>query len=209
MIKKFCLLNLLFTLFLVIFLTSCTENCPSFNKDNLKWIPYKEGGSITLYNQELNSSIILPIVKISVSHTSSYEGFNDCGGCLDFVSINSVYAENYLFNYDAFISSGNLSSEEYTFKFNDGDIVFSSSESSHKSIENYSLNGVNYELVRVFENSETYTKSLTNEIKYSKLIVAKGVGVIAIIDNQNRVWSIINQAINDINTIKIKSKDGC
>ncbi|MBN2694772.1 hypothetical protein JXR93_08920 [bacterium] len=200
MIKHLYLVNLIF----IIFLISCTEanqvliiasasisdECASFNRDGLKWVPYKEESSIILLNQELNHSIILPIKR--VSQVYSAEGFSDAGNCDGFITINGGYNETSLFSCKLYISSGDLSSEEYIFKFNDGEILFSSKESIQKSMGNYSLNGVNYDLVKVFENSETYTNSLTNEIKYSKLIVAKGVGVIAIIDNQNRVWSIVN-----------------
>ncbi|MBK8808748.1 MAG: hypothetical protein IPO21_19765 [Bacteroidales bacterium] len=174
---------LIVSVFLLAVSCGRTIDCPNFDKQILEWLPYKDNQIIYFKNFESDSVIELNIKKIVVEHTSHYSTKYDCGTCNDLIEINSYSndsEENLYVN--IYLQENKIVSEDYT--------IMGSSFYEYYSIyseeSNYDFNGVIYENVKIFDNSE-------NGTFYIKLIIAKGFGIVGFIDKHGNNW-ILNKA---------------
>ncbi|MDR0796882.1 MAG: hypothetical protein LBE79_12680 [Tannerella sp.] len=163
--KKY--LNLLIAVGIVFGPTSCQEiTCPEFNEEILTWIPYQEDDKIELYSQLKDSTIIVLINSVVVTHTTSYNTGKDCGHCDDDIHISgsNFYVEIYL-------KDGKTRSQNIRL----GDSHFSAYSESKKFL----FDNKEYEVARTFDSSSGMFK---------KLIMAKDIGIIGLIDIHDNTW---------------------
>lgn len=145
----------------------CKHSCPDFDNDILQWTPYANGESFSLVNKTTDTVVALTVDKVDIHHTTSYDSRNDCGGCDDDLFIEGENISVY-FN----LTENKVKNQEYS--------VMEFGFSSYSDSENYTFESINYEKVRIFENKNS-----------QKLIIAKGVGVVGLIDGEN-IWVLKN-----------------
>jgi len=168
--KKF--LNLLFVIGVFGGLMSCSENCSSFDMNNLSWTPYQEGDVIELYSQASDSTIEIFIKNVIVEHKTHVTFGSKCGYCGDdqiFISSSDDFA----FNVEIYLNDGKIASQNYQ--------ISNSYFSDYTEIKNYLLENAEYDLVRVFENGGSNGE-------FKKLIIAKNVGIVGLIDIRDNYW---------------------
>ena len=169
--KKY--LNLLFVAGVLLGLISCRENCSSFDMNNLSWTPYQEDDVIELYSQLNDSTIAFSIKSVVVMHTTHVSFGTKCGGCDDQIFINGYddsdfYVEIYLFN-------GKSGSQNYH--------IVNSYFSDYTEVRNFIFDSKEYDIVRIFDNGGSNGK-------FKRLIIAKDIGVIGLVDIYDNTWTL-------------------
>jgi len=154
-------------------LTSCKINCPDFNKDFLNWIPYQENDVIELYSQSKDSTIIFLIENVEVTHQTHYHSNTKCGGCDDDISINYGRSDFFVRIY---LHEKKIVQQEYWI----GDTPFF----NHSESVNFIFEDKEYERVMIFETPDTSAGT------FKKLIIAKGFGIIGLIDIDGNTWVV-------------------
>ena len=152
-------------------LISCKIHCPEFDKEILSWIPYQENDVIELYSQSDDSEISFSITSVKITHTTHYERNTKCGGCSDEIFINNYNSDFYVEIY----------SGDKSYKIIDTYFL------TYSEVKNYLFEGKEYDLVRIFERSRSQGTFL-------KLIVAKEIGIIGLIDIHGNSWILKTDA---------------
>ena len=174
----------LFVIGILFVVVTCQETCPKFDEEILSWIPYQENDVVELYYQFSDSTIILPINSVEITHTTdisrgSIIGCKKCRGeCSDYIYING-YNSDFHINIDLHLNK--IGSQGYQIC----DTFFYSSEydsnPNYSEITNYLFEGKEYDIVRIFENN--YSQGT-----FEKLIIAKEIGIIGLIDIHGNSW---------------------
>jgi hypothetical protein len=157
-------------------LTSCQIHCPEFKKDVLSWIPYQNGDVIELYSQLNDSTIILSVKSIEVTHKTHYTRGTTCGGCDDFITINQNEHGDFNFHVDINLVNKNKDVRQYYYI---GDTHFE----EYSEIANYLFENKKYDKVRVFEKNNAAGT-------FQKLIIAKEFGIIGLVDIYGNIWGL-------------------
>jgi hypothetical protein len=166
------ILKLLLVTGILFGLMSCRENCSSFDMKNLYWTPYQEDDVIELYSQENDSTIEILIESVIVEHKTHVTFGTKCGHCGDDqILIRS--SDDFKFNVEIFLSGGKIANQYYR--------INNSHFSDYTEIKNYLFENKEYDLVRVFENG-------VSNGEFKKLIIAKDVGIIGLIDVSDNYW---------------------
>ena len=164
-------------------LISCTTHCPSFNEEILSWIPYQEDDVIELYSQSKDSTIILFITSVAITHTTHYSqgsiiGCKKCRGeCYDYIYISDHDGSN--FRVDISSYGDKMWRHNYW--------IFDTSFDSYSELENFLFEKEEYDVVKIFENN-------CSNGTFKKLIIAKEIGVIGLIDIYGNIWVLKNNA---------------
>ena len=159
-------------------LTSCRTNCPKFDMKILNWIPYQENDIIELYAQSNDSTILFTITSVNITHTTHYEYGSKCGGCSDEISINDYNSDFYV---EIYLSDRIMGHQRYK--------IIDTYFSTYSEVKNYLFESKEYDLVRIYEtNGEQGT--------FKKLIVAKEIGVIGLMDLDGNTWALKTNTLN-------------
>ena len=173
---KLISLSVLFT----VGLTGCgmTINCPEFDEAILSWIPYQENDVIELYSQSKDSTIMFSIRNVKITHTTDYKTGVDCGGaCYDEIRIRQNEDDNFKFQVEISLTKNKITNQSYQIgdtRFGDGNYIYS-------ELTNYQFENEEYEVVKIFEKTES-------KGTFRKLIFAKGIGIIGLIDVHGNTW---------------------
>jgi len=157
-------------------LMSCKTNCPEFDEKILNWIPYQENDVIELYSQSNNSTILFSITSVYITHTTHYEHGTKCGGCSDEIFINDYNSD---FHVEIYLSDRIMGHQSYK--------IIDTYFSNYSEVKNYLFESKEYDLVRIFETN-------SSEGKFRKLILAKEIGVIGLIDIYGNTWTLKTNA---------------
>jgi len=162
-------------------LISCRTNCSEFDNKNLTWIPYQENDVIELYSQLNDSTITFLINRVEVSHTTHYSFGSKCGGCSDEIFVNGYNSD---FHVEIYLHENKMSSQSYK--------IIDTYFSTYLEEKNYLFENKKYDVVRIFETNGS-------QGTFKKLIVAKEIGVIGLIDNDDNNWVLITDKIKKMN----------
>jgi len=179
-------------------------NCPDFKNDSLSWTPYQENDVIELYSQLKDSTILFLIKSVEVTHTTDYTSGYKCGGCDDRIEINQNSHENSKFQVEISLSKNKITYQSYWI----GDTYFYQEEPHYSEQKDYLFENVKYENVRIFEK-------IDSKGTYKKLIIAKDLGIIGLIDVYGNTWTLkSNVKIRRLNerergNIVINNVSGC
>jgi hypothetical protein len=143
-------------------------NCPKFNEEILNWIPYQENDVIELYSQSNDSTILFSISSVYISHTTHYEKGTKCGGCSDEILINGSDFEITMYLQENIVGSQNYK-------------IFDTHFTTYSEKNNYLFENKEYDLVKIFETNES-------KAKLKKLIIARDIGIIGLIDKDGNTW---------------------
>ena len=166
----------LFVIGVLFGLISCKTNCSEFDMKNLSWIPYQENDMIELYSQLNDRTIIFPINSVVISHKTHYAHNTDCGGCTDEIFINDYNSD---FHVAIYLDENKMGSQNYK--------IIDTYFSTYSEIKNFIFEREEYDLVRIFETNNT-------QGTFRKLIVAKDIGVIGLIDIDGNTWTLKTNA---------------
>lgn len=172
--------NLIIVAFIALWQLSACERsmeCPDISEEIMEWYPYHTDNAILFYH-DLNY-IQLNFNNISITHTTSYYPNLDCGTCDDVIEIYNDDYKGHNFYIYAFINNNEIKYEQY---------IISGTEFSAQSKDfiieyDYAIGDVVYDEVRIFNTT-------TEDADYKQLIVAKGEGIVAIIDNLDNVYAL-------------------
>jgi len=153
-------------------ITSCRTNCSEFDMKILNWIPYQENDVIELYSQLHDSTILFSIKSVYITHTTHYEHGTKCGGCSDEILITDYNSD---FHVEISLSDRIIIRQSYK--------IIDTYFSTYSEVKNYLFESNEYDLVRIFETD-------SSEGKFQKLIVAKEIGVIGLIDIEGNTWTL-------------------
>jgi len=169
-------------------------SCPAFEEEILSWMPYQANDVIELYSQSNDSTIIFSIKSVEITHTTHYTTGMDCGGCDDYILIRDYDDSN--FQVAIRLEKNKVNYQRYCI----GDSNFYSySESTNFLFENKK-----YDIVRIFDNNSNET--------FNKLIVAKGIGIIGLVDIDGNIWSLkttVNNGQNELRNAVINNVVSC
>ena len=159
-------------------LMSCktTSTCPEFDEIILTWTPYQENDEIELYSQSKDSTIIFSITRVEINHTTHYEYGTKCGGCSDEIFINNYNSDFYV---EIYLSDRITGHQSYK--------IIDTYFSTYSEIKNYLFESKEYDLVRIFETNGS-------KGKFRKLILAKEIGIIGLIDINGNSWVLKTNA---------------
>lgn len=190
-----------YSLIILVFigLSSCKKKCPEFDKEIMTWIPYEKGDTIKLSNADLDSTLIISIYSQYIDHMDSYKTNEKCGQCDDYIEINEYSYKNNNFYYHAFTSYQKIEGETFSFQFKDYLVSFGTDNSQITERSNYIIEGIEYQNVKIYINEKNF------ETGFYSLIIAKSIGIVAIIDKDERIWSIDN---NELKTVNLNIKSG-
>ena len=166
----------LFVIGVLFGLMSCKTNCSEFNEKNLSWIPYQKNDVIELYSQLNDSTIIFSINSVEISHTTHYSSNADCGGCDDYVFINNYNSDFYV---EIYLHENKMGSQNYK--------IIDTYFSTYSEAKNFLFENEEYELVRIFEMNGS-------QGTFRKLIIAKEIGIIGLIDIEGNTWTLKTNA---------------
>ena len=161
---------------------NCQETCPKFDEEILTWIPYQEDDAIELYSQYKDSTIILSIKSVEITHTTNYSkgsiiGCTKCGGgCLDYISINQNNSD-----FQVNINLYENKMMDYGFGICGTNFTGSSFNLNYSELTNFLFEDKEYDIVRVFENNNS-------DRTFNKLVIAKEIGIIGLIDIYDNSW---------------------
>jgi len=175
--KRSLLILMIVCLFGLISCQDKTVNCPEFEEEILKWIPYQENEEVVLYSQSQDSTITLLINGVNVTHTTHYTIGAKCGTCDDQIVINSY--DDSSFQVEMYLNSNKIVGQSFRIC----DTYFSESNSTYSELTNFLFEDKEYDTVRVFEKNDS-------QGVLKKLIIAKGIGVIGVMDINNNIWSL-------------------
>lgn len=167
-------------------------NCPGLNNEILEWIPYKNNETIVLMNSTDDSILQLEINDVVVEHTTHYTTNTKCGRCDDNLRVNGNETSNPGLQINMNFNINNITHQSFTIE---DSYFFGDSQSSEYT--DYTFEGVKYDAVQIFENSR--------DQRFTKLILAKGDGIIALIDKEGHTWLLkeINAASTPVEIINI------
>ena len=166
----------LFVIGIILGLISCKTNCPEFDKEILSWIPYQENDVIELYSQSNNSTILFSITSVNIEHKTHYKHGTDCGGCSDYILINNYDSD---FHLDMYIHENIIGSQSY--------MIIDTYFDTYSERKNYQFENKEYDLVRIFETN-------VSQGTFRKLIVAKEIGIIGLVDIHGNSWILRTNA---------------
>ena len=146
--------------------------CPDFDEEILNWVPYQANDVIELYSLLKDSSISFSVSNVKITHTTHYITGTDCGKCYDRIEINHY---NSVFHIYIHLSKNKIDTQNYHIY----DTWFTSNTSSE--LKSFLFEGKEYDVVRVFEKTDS-------EGSFQKLIIAKDIGVIGLIDIDGNTW---------------------
>jgi hypothetical protein len=203
---------LLILIFGTLAFTGCTlfspeVTCPEFDEEILNWVPYQKSDVIELYSQSKDSTIKFYIYRVEVTHTTHYETGVDCkGSCDDNILIagHDYYVPhiNYYFEVNMELTKNKINSQKY--HIDDSDFY------SYSEINNFTFEDEEYASVRVFEKTDS-------KGTFKKLIIAKEIGIIGLIDIYDNTWVLksdvkikrLDEPEEQRKNIEIKNKSGC
>ncbi len=179
----------LFLLIFSLFIAGCEMkvDCPEFDPDILQWFPYEDGSSILLVNSNSEAELELKINKVQIRHTTHYMSNQKCGTCEDYVEINETTDD---LNISIFLNENSIDAEYY--------LVKGAGFSEYTFFGSYIVDNEEYLDVKVFENTTTI-------LDYTKLFVAKGFGVVGLVDQNNETWVLKQDNIELIPIVEIKN----
>jgi hypothetical protein len=182
---RICLFFLIFPLFIA----GCKMkvDCPEFDNNLMKWFPYEEGSSITLVNSSSDAKLELEINKVVIEHTTHYISNQKCGSCEDYVEINETTDD---LNILIYLNENSIGTEYY--------LVKGAGFYEYTFFGSYVVDSKEYLDVKVFVNA-------TTNLDYTKLVVAKGFGIIELVDDDNESWVLKQDAIEPIPSVEIKN----
>lgn len=187
--------NLLRIISLLLVFTSCEKTvCPEFSRDMAQWLPYNEGDTIELINEQ--NMIVLPLSKIYKSDRYSFDNNCDCD-CESHMSINTIIDTIKLMSINASI---NLKKADLTVpapidleiviygKSNGIMIPLKTDVFSCNSYSSWNYKDSAYINNQLLRNVLTITNN-DNTI-YKSLTIIKSIGIFEIIDKDSIVWAI-------------------
>lgn len=179
-------------------LMSCGRqiDCPNFNNEVLDWIPYQNNDTIRLINSSNDSIIILVINEVVIEHTTHYMTNLDCGTCDDQIMINGNETNNNDLQINIGLNENNINAQRYLIKGS----YFTEYNSDCSEQADYSFEGVKYNAVRIFEKKETNDR-------FFKLILAKGLGIVGLVDKNGDVWKIISNDLKNSMSESVEIKN--
>ena len=184
-------------LLIFIVLTSCLgikKNCPEFDSGLVAWIPYEPGDTLILSNTELDSSLMFVIYSVVyIDHMESYKTNEKCGECQDYISLNINSNEPVRFSYGANTRHQILNFETYDFNINNTFQSFGTYNSQISEHNDYNIEGMDFSDIKIYQNVKT------SDFGFYSLIVAKNIGIVALIDNNEKIWSTNNNTIKNVN----------
>lgn len=188
---KIIQLTIIISGLILIFCCGRQIDCPDFNNEILEWIPYQNNDTIRLINCSNDSIMKLVINEVIVEHTTHYMTNHDCGTCDDHIMINGNETINTDLQIDIGLNENNINAQRFLIK----GFYFTEYNSDYSELSDYSYEGVKYDIVRIFEKKDTNDR-------FFKLILAKGLGIVGLVDKNGDVWKILN---NDLKNSKSES----
>lgn len=175
-------LNLFFIIVVLLGQVSCNRQitCPEFEEDVLSWTPYQENSVIELYSQIIDSTITFSIRSVAITHTTHYNTGYDCGECFDYIIVTQNDYDNFKFEITISLNKNQVTSQHYWI----GDTYFMSGNYIYSELANFLFENNEYDLVGIFEKIDDSKGTI------KKLIIAKGIGIIGIIDIYGNTWSL-------------------
>ena len=169
----------LFVVGILLGLISCKTKttCPEFDKEILSWIPYQKNDVIELYSQSNDSTIIISIKSVKVIHTTHYtnEYRSKCEGlCFDEIQIRQNDNDHFIFKIDISLFWNKVESQNYQIN----DTYFT----NYSEVKNFPFEDKEYDIVRIFETNNS-------KVTFKKLIIAKEIGIIGLIDIYDNTWT--------------------
>lgn len=189
--------NLFLIISILLFFSSCYKRCPDFNNELLTWLPYQVGDTIKLKNSEIDSTIIFPISSSEALHQKRRNVMVKCG-CDDWIFVNT---SSNSFHYSANIYEFDVS-EDYYFTINGNELNFGTSYANIETFSNYNFNSFTYSKVKI------YTNTIDENTVFYKLIAAQYIGIVAIIDVNEKIWSI-HSALPSVKRMKLSTSNSC
>jgi len=191
-------LNLYFVIIALAGLMSCNRNvsCPKFDEKILSWIPYQESDVIELYSPMNDSTITFSIESVEIRHTTHYNTGYDCGTCDDAITINYHNSKFYI---DIALNKNKITSQRYQLI----DSYFTDYNITYTELTNFSFENKVYDAVRIFEKNDSIGT-------FKKLIIAKEIGIVGIVDIYGNTWSLknsvgLNKGFSERENIKINN----
>jgi len=157
-------------------LINCTGyqvTCPEFDEEILSWLPYQVDDVIELYSPSKDATIIFSIKNVVVTHKTHYTTGTDCGKCDDEILIRDYHG----FQIEIQLRNNKVTNQVYRI----GDTWFLDGNYTYSEIKNFLFEGEEYDVVRIFEKTDS-------EGSYKKLIIAKDIGIIGLVDIRGNIW---------------------
>jgi len=167
-----------FVIVLIFGLMSCKTHCSEFDKTHLSWIPYQANDVIELYSQSMDSTITFSIKNVEASHTTHYSFGSKCGGGSDEIFIEQNENDNFRFHVNIYLHENKITSQNYLI----GDTYFSTYSEETK----YIFENKEYDVVRIL--------NVAHEGTFKKLIMAKDIGIIGLVDINDNIWVLKTDA---------------
>jgi hypothetical protein len=172
---------------LIFVLTGCSTKCDDFNNKIIDWMPYKTSDKILISSNNEKDTLIVNYIEIY--HTDKIGSRSLCA-CENSFSVN---LSSDAFDIDIRFNDSKL--------INQSDIVINSEWMNYsEQMDSLNINGKIYKDLIVFQNSNQ-----TSSMRFEKIIVAKSIGIIAII-GKNEEWIIVDDSKRQIETSDIKFK---
>jgi len=146
---------------LIVLLTSCAEKCDDFDYDIIEWMPYKKNDKIVLSNN--NHRDTLSVNYSEIHHTDKIRFGVKCA-CVNSFTVDlssETFDLHILFNDSKLIELSEIEINNEWLNYSE-------------QLDNLTINEINYTNLIVYKNSNS-----TND--FQKIIVAKRIGIIAIV----------------------------
>ncbi len=176
---------------LIIVTTSCYKKCEDFNYDIIQWFPYYESDNLLLSNLVYIDT--LTINSIEITHTDGYSRFALCACENSFgVELSSTNLDILAWFHDSrsFVDSYVIINNEVL--------------DFHQHLDSYEINGKEY-----FDLLEYTNSGYDQSINYSKVIIAKSIGILTILGSEEE-WITIDDSNRETEASGIKTIiEGC
>ena len=181
-------LNLYFVIAALLGLISCHRQitCPKFDEKTLSWIPYQENDVIELYSPTNDSTITFSVKSVEIRHTTHYNTGYDCGTCDDVIEVNQNSHDNSKFHINITLNKNKITYQSYWIS----DTYFVDGNYTYMELTNFTFGDKQYDVVRIFEKNDS-----NGTIK--KLIIAKEIGIVGLIDIEGNTWTLIDSTSKD------------
>lgn len=152
-------------------------NCPKFDQGILDWIPYEMNDTIQLINTSTDSLMTFVINETTIDHKTHYTMGSKCGTCDDNIYMNGSDSLGIII----FLNENKIKSWTYSIK----GTYFEDHNSDYSEAVDYTWGDQVYDQVRIYDKKG-------QDEKFVKLIIARGWGIVGLVDQVGNTWILNN-----------------
>lgn len=168
--------------------SSDTTNCPNFDNEILKYIPYYTGDDFILINNSDNSETKVSVKHSSLRHRESFTSTQECGECDDYLKIVFTIRNLGEMTLIKMISYNEIETDHLSL-----DVGFE----QPKALEELTINDIKYKDVLVYE-----VEANQENAKYKKIVFAKDFGLVAIYETEGSIWTLKENKTKEVDLKK-------